>query len=610
MSKNNQKSDNKFDKKIDRMVRVVLILACVMTLFVFAIRPMFFSKDYYFEAGNYSFLQNMGKEEYDIAIVGGSVEGASAAIGAAKVGAKVVILCEGPDLCPEIKNTLNPEWDSDSTNNGVEVSSDLFKQICYEAGENPTIGSYQNAIDKLITDNKVKVMYNTRLSSTSVDKGIIKSVQVNIGGTTHGIYASTYIDATKDGILLKQCKVNSNSGYYDIELSNLFPPLKLNFMVSGVNYEDLKQMIQNQGVPLTLLLQNYHTDDLNVNVQGFNIYNQGENSVIIEGMTIFNVDYTDSKALDSAYNKAKKECSSLFEYLKLNVPQFNNAMLVEVAKEFIRPSAYHYESIATMPTSDIFEGDYMTGRLVTIAKPIAFTLEDGISYIIANPKYFFIPLQSIVPEGISNLAMVGDKVGVSSILQPAISNYSALSTIGNAAGVACAYSVSEGIYIDEIAKDTTMQENLEKVLRKAGIYMTDIKAEYSFREGWSYPYIKKLLDKGLLTAGVTNDFKLDKKANSEDFAYLLLNGVVRSKPDLYSFEFDSTIRQYLTKETLTKELFAQILLKLNKIKPDKGDLYSQAISNNLIDETLQKQLKSQSNLTMQEVYYAAAKYLE
>lgn len=610
MNKNKQKSDNKFDKKIDRMVRVVLILACVMTLFVFAIRPMFFSKDYYFDSGNYSFLQNMGKEEYDIAIVGGSVEGASAAIGAAKVGAKVVILCEGPDLCPEIKNTLNPEWDSDSTNNGVEVSSELFKQICYEAGENPTIGSYQTAINKLITDNKVEVMYNTRLSSASVDKGIIKSLQVNIGGTTQGIYASTYIDATKDGLLLKQCKVNSNSGYYDIELSNLFPPLKLNFMVSGVNYEDLKQMIQNQGVPLTLLLQNYHTDDLNVNVQGFNIYNQGENSVIIEGMTVFNVDYTDSKALDSAYNKAKKECSSLFEYLKLNVPQFNNAMLVEVAKEFIRPSAYHYESIATMPTSDIFEGDYMTGRLVTIAKPIAFTLEDGISYIIANPKYFFIPLQSIVPEGISNLAMVGDKVGVSSILQPAISNYSALSTIGNAAGVTCAYSVSEGIYIDEIAKDTTMQENLEKVLRKAGIYMTDIKAEYSFREGWSYPYIKKLLDKGLLTAGVTNDFKLDKKANSEDFAYLLLNGVVRSKPDLYSFEFDSTIRQYLTKETLTKELFAQILLKLNKIKPDKGDLYSQAISNNLIDETLQKQLKSQSNLTMQEVYYAAAKYLE
>ena len=610
MSKNNQKSDNKLDKKIDRMVRVVLILACVMTVFVFAIRPMFFSKDYYFDTGNYSFLQNMGKEEYDIAIVGGSVEGASAAIGAAKVGAKVVILCEGPDLCPEIKNTLNPEWDSDSTNNGVEVSSDLFKQICYEAGENPTIGSYQNAINKLITENKVKVMYNTRLSSASMDKGIIQSLQVNIGGTTQGIYASTYIDATKDGLLLKQCKVNSNSGYYDIGLSNLFPPLKLNFMVSGVNYEDLKQMIQNQGVPLTLLLQGYHTDDHNVSVQGFNIYNQGDNSAIIEGITVFNVDYTDPKALDSAYKKAKKECSSLFEYLKLNVPQFNNAMLVEVAKEFIRPSAYHYEGIAAMPTSDIFEGDYMTGRLATIAKPIVFTLEDGISYIIANPKYFFIPLQSIVPQGISNLAMVGDKVGVSSMLQPAISNYSALSTIGNAAGVACAYSVSEGIYIDEIAKDTTMQENLEKVLRKAGIYMTDIKAEYSFREGWSYPYIKKLLDKGLLTAGVTNDFKLDKKANSEDFAYLLLNGVVRSKPDIYSFEFDSIIREYLTKEPLTKELFAQILLKLNKIEPNSGDLYSQAISNNLIDSKLQKQLKSQSNLTMQEVYYAAVKYLK
>ncbi len=610
MIKKNQKSDSKYDKKVDRLVRLVLILACVMTILVFAVRPMFFSKDYYFDAGDYSFLSNMGKDEYDVAIMGGSVEGASAAIGAAKVGAKVVILCEGSDLCPEIKNTLNPEWDSDSTNNGVEVSSDLFKQICYEAGENPSVGNYQNAIKKLITDNEVKVMYNTKLSSVSVDKGIIKSLQIDTGGTTQEIYASTYIDATRDGLLLKQCKINSNSGYYDIGLNNLYPPLKLNFLVSGVNYEDLKKMIQNQGVPLTLLLQSYHTDDLNVSVQGFNIYNQGDNSAIIEGITVFNVDYTDPKAISYAYDKAKKECSSLFDYLKLNVPQFNNAMLVEVAKDFVRPSAYHYEGIANMPTSDIFEGDNMAGRLATIAKPIVFTLDDGSSYIIANPKYFFIPVQAIVPQGVSNLAMVGDKVGVSPILQPAISNYSALSTIGNAVGIVCAYSVSESIYIDEIAKDTTIQKNLEKVLRKSGIYMTDIEAEYSFKDSWNYPYIKKLLDKGLLTAGVTNDFKLDKKANSEDFAYLLLNGVVRSKPDVYSFEFDSIIRQYLTKEPLTRELFAEILLKLNKIKPNSGNLYSQAIKNNLIDEKLQKQLKSQDNLTMQEVYYAAVKYLK
>ena len=610
MSKKNQKRDSKYDKKVDRLVRLILILACVMTVLVFAVRPMFFSKDYYFDAGDYSFLSNMGKQEYDVAILGGSVEGASAAIGAAKVGAKVVILCEGPDLCPEIKNTLNPEWDSDSTNNGVEVSSDLFKQICYEAGENPSVANYQDAIKRLITDYKVKVIYNTKLSSTSVNKGIIKSLQINAGDITQSIYASTYVDATKDGLLLKQCKVNSNSGYYDIGLNNLFPPLRLNFLISGVNYEDLKQMIQSQGVPLTLLLQSYHTDNLNISVQGFNIYNQGDNNAIIEGITVFNVDYTDPNALASAYNKAKKECESLFDYLKLNVPQFYNAMLVEVAKEFVRPSAYHYNGIADMSTSDVFEGDVMTGRLATIAKPIVFTLEDGISYIIANPKYFFIPVQAIVPQGVSNLAMVGDKVGVSSILQPAISNYSALSTIGNAAGVVCAYSVSEDIYIDEIAKDPTMQKNLEKVLRKSGIYMTDIEAEYSFKDSWSYPYIKKLLDKGLLTAGVTNDFKLDKKANSEDFAYLLLNGVVRSKQDIYSFEFDSIIRQYLNKEPLTKELFAEILLKLNNIKPDSGDLYSQAINNNLIDDKLQKQLKSQSNLTMQQVYYAAEMYLK
>lgn len=60
------------------------------------------------------------------------------------------------------------------------------------------------------------------------------------------------------------------------------------------------------------------------------------------------------------------------------------------------------------------------------------------------------------------------------------------------------------------------QAEVETVLRKKGIFMSDIKEDLTSLTGnWSYPYAEKLLNIGLLSGGITNDLKYNKKAASK-----------------------------------------------------------------------------------------------
>ena len=141
--------------------------------------------------------------------------------------------------------------------------------------------------------------------------------------------------------------------------------------------------------------------------------------------------------------------------------------------------------------------------------------------------------------------------------------------------------------------------------------MSDIKEDLtSLTSNWSYPYAEKLLNIGLLSGGITNDLKFDKKAKSQDFAYVILNGVVRTSPDKYNYNFDATLRVYLKDEPLTKDKLAQILLDVSGKKVSDKKYYDEACKQGLIDETLIQKLRNKSDVEYSEMYYAAVKAIE
>ncbi len=610
-------SQNKRKKRIDILIRLVLILSICIAIFFFAIKPMI-NKDYYFEVGEKITFNNLGavsgSDSYDVAVVGDGLDGVGAAIGCARVGAKTLLVTPSKDLADEIRKTYNVNWSSDVSPTGVNVSSDFFKEIKHNAGEGYNIENYAKAINEMVSKEKnLTVVYDAQLTTVSYEKENVTQVSLKTGQNERQIKAKKYIDATKNGELLQKCNVDYSLGYSDIGIEGLYPPITLNFMVSGVDYAQLEEMLQQEATMINILIKNFRTGDDRISISGLNISDQGDSKVIIQSVTVGNVDLNDDKKVKEAYVKASKICVDFYNYLKLNVDQFKNATSVKVAEEFNMPSAYHFKGSYSLTLTDVLVGKRFSDRISTAARPVTMTLKDGNGYLLCNPKTFYIPLRSLIPEGVDNVLMTGDKASYSSVVQPAISSNSSIIGTGYAAGIIAAYSISKNMELPQIAEDYNLdvQLELEKTLRKLGIYMSDIKEEFTIlTDNWSYPYVEKLNNLGLLSAGITNEFKLDKDAKSEDFAYIILNGVPRISKSAYNYAFDIAIRQYITNEPLTKELFSKILLEMNGFTGITQNYYAEACKQGLIDQTLQQKLKTKEVLHYSDVYYASVQFIE
>jgi len=604
-------------KRIDMLIRLLLILACTFIVFFFAIKPMI-NKDFYFESGKDYVFNKLGlvsdKNSYDVVVIGDGLDGISAAIGAARVGAKTLLVCSSKDIGDEIKRTYNVSWSSDISPTANNVSSDLFKEIRYKAEDGSNVDNYIKAINEMVLQEKhLTILYEAKLSTVAIEKGKVSSVNFEIGQEEKKINSKRYIDSTREGELLQKCQVAYSTGYEDVGIDGLYPPIKLNFMVSGVDFDQLKEMAQKQATMLNTLFKSYETSDYDISISGFDISDQGNSNVIIEAITVGNINLKDDKKVKAAYAKAAEECIDFYNYLKLNVDQFKNSTGVTVAEEFLKPSAYHFRGGYTLTLTDVFIGKRFADRVSTAARPVTLTLKDGNGYILCNPKIFYIPLRSLIPEGLENVLMSGDKASYSSLVQTAISSNSSIIGTGYAAGIIAAYSISQSMEIPQIVEDQNLdvQLEIERTLRGLGIYMSDIKEDFEgLTDNWSFPYIEKLNNLGLLSAGITNDFKLGKEAKSDDFAYILLNGVPRTSKSSYNYDFDIKLRQYITSEPLTKEVFAKILLDLDGQESITKDYYSIACKQGLIDQTLQAKLKNKDVLELPEVYYASVRFIE
>ncbi len=607
---------NKRKKRIDVLIRLAIVMVIAIAIFFFAIKPMV-NKDSYFNI-DYDTFDNLGTalgdNNYNIAVIGDGLDGISAAVGAARVGAKTLLVCSSKDLGDEIKKTYNVNWANDVTPTSVNVSADIFKEIRHNAEEGYSIDKYIEAIKNMVSDEKnITVLYEAQLTNVVYENGNVKGADFKTSQGDRTIKAERFIDATRDGELLKKCNVPYNTGYSDIGKEGLYPPVTLGFMVSGVDYLALEETLNKQGVYINRILESYKTSDKNISIAGLNITDQGESRVIVQSVTVKNVNLSDAKEVEEAYLNASKECTNLYEFLKLNVEQFKNSSDLKIANEFYKPSAYHFKGIYSLTLTDVLIGKRFSDRISAASRPVTLTLEDGNGYILCNPKTFYIPLRSLIPIGLNNVLMTGDKASYSPLVQMAINSNSSISGMGFSAGVVAAYSISKNMGISQIGEEQNLdvQLEIEKTLRKLGVYMSDIKEEFTnLTDNWSFPYIEKLNNLGLLSAGITNDFRLDKDTKSDDFAYIILNGVPRVSKSAYSYDFDAKVRQYITGEPLTKELFAKIILDLNGNGNISGNLYQEACKQGLIDETLQQKLKSKDVLQFPEVYYAAAQFIE
>lgn len=603
--------------KKELIFRLVLVIAITLLVYQFGIKPVLSNEFYYKGASNNSWAKSKlaGQQDvYDVIVVGEEPDGIAAAVSAARVGAKTLLVSGTQDLGGAVSKSLFVDMEPSVGPGGELLSKGIFGELFDKLGENFKVDKYISNVNSLVKAQKgLDVVYGAENISPLLDDNTIYGISIASKDGKRNYMGKRFIDSTADGKLLEACNVPYFKGSADINMEKRFMPALLNFELNNVDWSLIKNTISVDKNEVFTALAQYKPSHMNVRINNFNIIDQGGNKVVVQGIEVLNLDASDQKAVAEAYKNVSDEVKDFAAFLANRLSIFKNSKLDKVAERFYIRENRHFLGEYRLSVNEVLENKDFVNKIAvgSYRVDIGKLADSSGAYIAGKPAAFGIPLGCTVPLRVDNLFMTGSKISCASIAASSISTLNVGITSGEAVGVAAVYSIIRNITPRELAqkKDAPETEELQRLLKRQGMNLSKISFKNNNTENWCYPAVRQLNSLGLIAGGLKNDYGFDSEASQEDMAMLLLNGIFRLAPDKYSLELDAKLRPYFTKERLTREKAGEILAALFGLNIDKAGAYDRVCQLGYINGEMQLRLTKPVDkkiLTMDDVFYLSA----
>jgi hypothetical protein len=598
------------------IVRLVIVLGIAFVVYQFGIKPMMNDGiDYTPPSASRDWAASSLKSEngiYDVIVIGEEPEGIAAAVSAARAGAKTLLVSQSNTLGGVVTNSLFVSLQSNYGEKEKLLNRGIFLELHDKLKDSFSVDKFSTVVSNMVkSERNLDIIYNGSIDSPILKDNILTGVKITVDNKSKIIQGKRFIDATQEGVLLLKCGVPYFSGSEDLNIKQNFSPVKLNFILSNVNWGNInKQLNSNNIAGFLFKALKYEPSDMNIRITDFNIIDQGNNKVIIQGIEVYNLNVLDAKSVSKAYSNAISEAKEFTRFLSKEFKEFEGAKFEKAAGSFYFRELRHFSGEHKLEVNEIMDNSDFADKIALSSRSIdgSKLVEDGSQYIIGKPVEYSIPLGCIIPVKIDNLLMVGNKVSYSSLAATSAANMATNINIGESAGIISVYSIVKDITPRDIVKHKYQRQldDIERLLVRHNVYPSDLK---SFKikninsNEWSYPAIKGLMGLGLIAGGTDNDFSLKSDTRQNDLATLLLNGTYRFTPDKYSLTFDARIRPYLFSDKLSPAKAAEILLAFHGVKAPTNNAYSKACALGYIDSSVQLRVKNKKILAMEDVLY-------
>ena len=604
--------------KRDNLIKNLIIVVLIFITFWFGVRPIISRKP----GNNYTKIRSdaydFAENEYATIVIGSEPEGVAAALSCARTGLKTLLVTEDFDLGSYIKQSMissvNPQ---PGVIKGKKLP--LNKGIYQEIFGRFTVGfsgqDYEESIRKLVEKEKnLDVIYNGIVSEVQLEEGMIKGIYIQNSGEKSYYKANVFIDATQKGDLLELCDTPYFKGSEDMGIPNFYAPLEFNFRVTGVDTEALKKARKTTNFfdefKLVLLAYKKFNPRIKLVSPSFIIYD--DNDIVISGLQVFNVDVEDEEDIKNAYKEAEEEARLLTAFLKNTLVSFKDCIYKSGPESFFVPEYRHYEGRYRLTVADILENRNFKDKVGLCSQEVdasKFT-SDNEKYIVLKPNVYSIPLGSLVPVNLDNVLMLGSKAGFTSLASTSAGSIPTRITVGEAAGLVSAFSTIRSISPGEIlsAGDNELKA-LRNYIDRGGVELADFSEDIlipetkeKLTEHWAYTYIRDLVEYGLISGGVENDFKLDYEASQDVMAVLIKNAMLKMAPESYGASVNQALKPYENNEKLTAEKAAEIILTALSIPYNEGGAVQALKSKGIIPSQITDRLNSQDKVTLDVVY--------
>ncbi len=431
-------------------------------------------------------------ESYDLVVLGGGPGGASAAICAARLGARVLLVeatgCMGGMGSSGLVTAFNPMANGERMLVGGlmrEIVETMYRRGFMQAGASPdmwrkdfmhwapfNVEGYKLILDELAIDAGVEVRFFTKLIDVDFDHGHrrINGVVIhNIEGYRY-VPAKTFVDGTGDAILADLCGVECREAGRDSP--KIMPPT----LCSLFGNIDWSRMGQQQ-TALFKALADGHFTQYDRHLPG--MMKVGNTTGILNGGHLFNLNALRNRSLSDGMMLGRKLAQEYIAFYRKYVPGCENLEHVTTASLMgIRESRRivgeyeldfdDFQARRQFPDQIGVFNNFVDIHVCDTSDEEweRFLREKDETARLLPGEMFGIPYSILVPRGWENFWVAGRSASSDVMMHGAIRVQPAASMMGQAAGTAAVQSMRTGQPACDI--DTAV---LVETLRQAGAYL-------------------------------------------------------------------------------------------------------------------------------------------
>ncbi len=420
---------------------------------------------------------------YDVIVAGGGFTGCAAALSAARLGKKVLLIENGGALGGAANHALvypfMPYYTTVKKEDGTEerfyLSRGIFRELTdemekagfYNADKRFDTEALKLLLDRKLTEAGVRVLFHGTIFRVGKQGRLLTNAAVATKAGVYRFFAKMFIDCTGDADLTEFAGVPTRLGR---ESDHLCQPMTLCFRVVNA---DKKKFFENRPLYQSLYkewLAEGRTSNPRENVLVFDYP--------VDGVLHFNttrvvkLNPVDPFDVSAAEMEARKQVEELMAFMKeKNIPGMENAKLLSTA-----------DSIGVRE-SRMLDGAYLlTGKDLTDCVKFKDAIAAGNYDIdIHNPEgsgtshYYFpagtwytIPYRALTPkaEDAENLLVAGRAISVDHEAQASIRIMPICTTTGEAAGVAASVAIDEGVSVQNV----NIKE-VQRILKENGAFI-------------------------------------------------------------------------------------------------------------------------------------------
>lgn len=378
--------------------------------------------------------------QVDVVVIGGNPAGVSAALAAARNGAKVLLIEKegffGGNATAGLFAVFQKyKTDREQVINGIfdEILSELIK---YRGYQEPAFDPEKLKVifDNLLTHpsvtSKIELLLHTQSAGVVMEDNTITGVVVENKSGRQIISAKIVIDATETADIAAFAGVP-----YSIDTGNEAPPASFCFIIGKVtasNYPSEIIIPQRNGL-LGGCLQLYPTVRPN------------EVLVVYSRKTAFNgVNLLD---LSQLYGESLLQMVPIRDYLRRNIQGFENCCTFESAVQLLMRPIRHIQAEYTLTEADVRSCKQFEDVVARNAYGIEIYYPDGriVTEELPAGKAYDIPYRCLIPRRVENLIIASCGISATKTAASSLNNIPVQFAIGQAAGTAAGLCVVHNV---------------------------------------------------------------------------------------------------------------------------------------------------------------------